>query len=105
LSVEPQLGAVNLWEISKESVRWALDYAEVNCLTKTGGIRWVIQGCESGAKRRPFDLKWAYSMKEQCQAAGVPYFLKQIQSPIQLPAKFAGEQNQIKFVEFTDKRD
>jgi len=42
------------------------------------GIDWVIQGGESGPKRRPFDTDWARAMKYQCQVQNVPYFFKQI---------------------------
>jgi protein gp37 len=63
LSVEPQL----------ESIR--LDNADLMILD------WVIQGCESGPHRRPFELDWARSMRDQCVDAGVAYFLKQIPGP------------------------
>ncbi len=39
---------------------------------------WVICGGESGPQRRPFDVAWARSLRDQCQAAGVPFFGKQI---------------------------
>ena len=42
------------------------------------GIDWVIQGGESGAHKRPFNLEWARSMRDQCAVAKVPYFFKQI---------------------------
>jgi protein gp37 len=42
------------------------------------GIDWVIQGGESGHGRRPFNLDWARSMRDQCAVANVPYFFKQI---------------------------
>lgn len=48
-------------------------------------IDWVIQGGESGHHKRPFDLQWAYSMKAQCEAAGVPYFFKQIDKVQAIP--------------------
>jgi len=38
---------------------------------------WVICGCESGPTARPMDLDWARSLRDQCQAANVPFFLKQ----------------------------
>lgn len=41
-------------------------------------IDWVIVGCESGAYRRPCKISWIYSIVEQCQAAGVPVFVKQL---------------------------
>ena len=45
---------------------------------KQEGLSWVICGAESGPKRRPFDPDWVRSLRDQCQAAGVPFFLKQI---------------------------
>lgn len=42
------------------------------------GIDWVIVGGESGPGARPFDLAWARSIAEQCRAAGVPVFVKQL---------------------------
>lgn len=65
LSIEPQLGHIE--DIDLE------------------GIDWVIQGGESGNKRRPFNLDWAYSMKEKCKKAGVPYFFKQIDKVLLIP--------------------
>jgi protein gp37 len=41
------------------------------------GIDWVICGAESGTARRPFDLEWARSLRDQCRAAGVAFFMKQ----------------------------
>lgn len=41
------------------------------------GIAWVIVGGESGAGARPMHPQWARSLRDQCQAAGVPYFFKQ----------------------------
>jgi protein gp37 len=40
---------------------------------------WVIVGGESGAgaKTRPMHPDWARSLRDQCQAAGVPFFFKQ----------------------------
>lgn len=42
------------------------------------GIGWVICGGESGPKARPIDLAWARSLKDQCEASGVPFFMKQL---------------------------
>lgn len=44
------------------------------------GIHWAILGCESGKKekRRPCHLEWVESIVNQCRAAGVPVFVKQI---------------------------
>jgi protein gp37 len=40
-------------------------------------IGWVIVGGESGPKARPMHPDWARSLRDQCQAAGVPFFFKQ----------------------------
>jgi len=39
---------------------------------------WVIVGGESGAGYRPFDPDWARVIRDQCQLAGVPFFMKQM---------------------------
>lgn len=41
------------------------------------GIHWVIVGGESGRKARPMHPDWARSIRDQCVAAGVPFFFKQ----------------------------
>jgi len=41
------------------------------------GIDWVIVGGESGPKSRPMDPDWARDIRDQCVAAGVPFFFKQ----------------------------
>lgn len=40
-------------------------------------IHWVIVGGESGPGARPMNPGWVRSIREQCQAAGVPFFFKQ----------------------------
>jgi protein gp37 len=42
------------------------------------GIDWVICGGESGSSAEPFDLEWARDIREQCQQAGVAFFMKQL---------------------------
>lgn len=39
-------------------------------------LNWVICGCENGPGARPMELDWARSLRDQCQAAGVPFFYK-----------------------------
>ncbi len=69
VSYEPALGPVNF--ISK----WTPMVNYVETITK---IDWVIAGCESGPGRRAADPEWFRSVRHQCQQAGVPYFLKQM---------------------------
>jgi protein gp37 len=38
---------------------------------------WVIVGGESGPGARPMKKEWVIDIKEQCQAAGIPFFFKQ----------------------------
>ncbi len=42
-----------------------------------GGIQWVIVGGESGPGRRPIEAAWVREIRDQCLAAGVPFFFKQ----------------------------
>ncbi len=41
-------------------------------------LQWVICGGESGKEARPFDLDWARVLRDQCAAARVPFFFKQV---------------------------
>ncbi len=47
-----------------------------------GLIHWVICGGESGGGARPFNVDWARSIRDQCRAAGVAFFMKQFGSVI-----------------------
>ncbi len=63
LSGEPLLGGVDL--------DFACVRRELSC------IDWVICGGESGDHARPMHPDWARSLRDQCQAADVPFFFKQ----------------------------
>ena len=41
------------------------------------GIDWVIVGGESGAGAQPVEGAWVRSIRDQCDAANVPFFFKQ----------------------------
>lgn len=69
LSAEPQIGRIEIYHLLREQK-----------------INWVIQGGESGHHKRPFNLDWARSMRDECAALGVPYFFKQIDKIQQIPA-------------------
>lgn len=62
VSIEPMLGPVEL--------RFGQMQTQVE---------WVIAGCESGPKRRPAEVGWFRSLRDQCEAAAVPLFLKQME--------------------------
>lgn len=57
VSLEPLLGPINL--------------------TSAIHLDWVIVGGESGPHARPMHPDWARSLRDQCAAAGVPFFFKQ----------------------------
>ena len=40
-------------------------------------VDWVVVGGESGPGARPMHPAWARSLRDQCQAAGVPFHFKQ----------------------------
>lgn len=70
LSIEPQIASINL---------------EKHLSENKNGIHWIIQGGESGAKKRPFKLEWANMIRIQCEHFKVPYFFKQIDKVQNIP--------------------
>jgi protein gp37 len=65
LSIEPMLGPIDCGN--------AFDHA----VEPYHPIDWVICGGESGHEARPMHPDWARSLRDQCTAAGVPFFFKQ----------------------------
>jgi protein gp37 len=75
ISAEPLLGPVDL-KAPIERGLW--DVCNGGSIPPKPPIHWVIVGGESGAGARPFDLAWGRSIVEQCKAAGVLVFVKQL---------------------------
>lgn len=76
ISAEPLLGPINLDKYIDVLEEDLMDgFAKVY-----PGLDWVIVGGESGPRARPCDLAWIRSLKDQCQAAQVPVFVKQLGS-------------------------
>jgi protein gp37 len=50
----------------------------VNC-AQNRKLDWIICGCETGRGARPTNIEWIRGLKNQCVAAGVPFFLKQME--------------------------
>lgn len=46
---------------------------------ESAGLRWVVLGCESGPKRRTCDELWLRDAIWECDATGVPCYVKPIQ--------------------------
>lgn len=42
------------------------------------GISGIVVGCESGPNRRPSDLSWPRQIRDDCEAAGVKLYVKQL---------------------------
>ena len=57
ISFEPLLGSIN-----------KPDLAEID---------WVIVGGESGTGARPMDSEWVKEIRDECNAASIPFFFKQ----------------------------
>ena len=74
LSAEPLLGRVDIrrWLRPRQSKHegggWTTDFNQVG---------WIIVGGESGRGARPMHPDWARHLRDQCVAAGVPFFFKQ----------------------------
>lgn len=45
------------------------------------GVDWVIVGGESGPNHRPIAAAWVREIRDQCAAAGAPFFFKQWGGP------------------------
>ncbi len=99
LSIEPMLGPVDLYcvdgnDIAKPS--WRVEPGTYNCLegiwvAAVGDadfeistvekdlekIHAVLLGGESGKDARPMHPDWVRNVRDQCAAAGVPFFFKQ----------------------------
>jgi protein gp37 len=78
LSVEPQLGPVDLTSIGSWRGEPLSALEEQVGHVERPPVDWVIVGGESGPGARPFHLEWARTIVEQCKAAGVAVFVKQL---------------------------
>ena len=64
VSCEPLLGRIDFDQVPRNRLHpWTLD--------------WVIAGGESGHNARPMHPRWIRSIRDQCEAADVPFFFKQ----------------------------
>lgn len=83
LSVEPLLGLVDLpyrmeWSSDEDWANNGPPHVTLGISEEPDSqIGWVIVGGESGPQARPMRPAWARSLRDQCQAAGVPFFMKQ----------------------------
>lgn len=87
VSVEPMLEKINLrkylvgpcWKCGHEhwNTGGALGRHCCRCDADAyyPGLSWIIASCETGPNARPMELSWARELRDQCQAAGVPFFM------------------------------
>ena len=102
LSIEPMLGPVDLGRFIGACERPEDDPQPIEHCERCGCVwnrdephecppgfgprpDWVICGGESGPHARPMHPDWARSLKQQCQAAGVPFFMKQMTKKAAIP--------------------
>lgn len=65
------------------SIEPQLDKIELGNLT---GISWIINGGESGHHKRPFNVEWARSLRDECKKLKIPFFFKQIDKIQEIPS-------------------
>ena len=73
LSCEPLLKPIHFSDVTRRS-----DAVQMLGKPALQGIQWVICGGESGPGARPMHPDWARSLRDQCAAAGVAFFMKQM---------------------------
>lgn len=80
ISYEPALGPINISEYLACIYCRGIGSHRCDGSDSCNGSRldWVIAGGESGPNARPSHPDWFRSVRDQCQAAGVPFFMKQI---------------------------
>ena len=88
VSIEPMLGPIDLYdgdpdprlggiEASQPFIGEWWEPGDAPSQPPRQGVDWVICGGESGPGARPMNPAWVLSLRDQCQAAGVPFFFKQ----------------------------
>lgn len=72
VSCEPLLGEIDFEKVPTSSLQ-----GKDNVFRKINYIDWVIAGGESGPNARPMHPDWVKQIRNQCKAAGIPFFFKQ----------------------------
>lgn len=107
LSAEPLLGPVDLRQCNThEGHRDVLFVGNEGGYEYSGSkrnfINWVIAGAESGSKRRPANIDWFRSLRDQCKNAGVPFFMKQMESNGKITDNMADFPEDLRIQEYPD---
>ena len=72
VSVEPMLERISL------SDYMGRQYGIGDKIYPYSYLDWLVIGCESGPHRRPCPIEWVENISEQCKAAGVKQWIKQL---------------------------
>lgn len=77
VSAEPLLGRIDfeLWLDVRGRIMELPPHIKGKGITR--GLDWIIAGGESGPGARPMHPDWPRAIRDQCAAAGVPFFFKQ----------------------------
>jgi protein gp37 len=75
LSIEPMVGSVDASAFLSHGGEAGHTLHPEPCTLNPK--KWVVCGGESGPGARPMHPDWPRSLRDQCQAAGVPFFFKQ----------------------------
>jgi len=79
VSVEPMLGAVDLGAAVGRKHGAAYHDTNGPCTCdRDKRLDWVVCGGETGPGARPMHPDWARGLRDQCAAAGAPFFLKSL---------------------------
>lgn len=78
LSAEPLLGAIDFEEPGNTGNLATGVHLQTNVHSEVfPGLDWVVVGGESGPRARPMHPNWVRGLRDQCIAAGIPFFFKQ----------------------------
>jgi len=86
ISYEPALAPIEITRhlIGYEENGVALGRPAGTCIGYTPPLDWIVAGCEKlqgGRPGRPTDPEWFRLVRDQCRAAGVPFYMKQMRDP------------------------
>ncbi len=73
VSLEPLLGPIEIPRFLDGTIP---PYLEPHRFEPGTKLNWIIVGAETGPHKRPMKLSWTQSLRDQCIAAGIPFFFK-----------------------------
>lgn len=79
LNILEDIGAASIW-VSLEPLLSSIDL-ELSMYD----VRWVVAGGETGKGARYMNPDWAREIRDQCRAAGVPVYVKQMSGKEHIP--------------------